>query len=205
MAGLGAKTVDGSPVSVSGAPVNAGEGLESEDKPLQSAWTFWLDKAIPGTTMAEYKDNLKEIYTVETILGFWSVYNNIPKASEIQIKYSYHLMRDGRPPLWEESANQKGGTWRLKCRKSDTERVWKEVVVAAIGEQFDDCVADGDEVCGVTVSIRDRDDLIQIWNVDASLAPESKILQKVHDLLPDVNFAAQFYKPHQAHHAYNRH
>lgn len=29
-------------------------------------------------------------------------------------------MRDDRYPLWEDEVNQKGGTWRLKCHKSDT-------------------------------------------------------------------------------------
>lgn len=29
-------------------------------------------------------------------------------------------MRDERYPLWEEEANQNGGTWRFKCHKIDT-------------------------------------------------------------------------------------
>lgn len=37
-----------------------------------------------------------------------------------QVRYSYHLMRDDRYPLWEDKLNQKGGTWRLKCHKHDT-------------------------------------------------------------------------------------
>ncbi|EFN87256.1 eukaryotic translation initiation factor 4E type 3 [Harpegnathos saltator] len=184
--------------------VNAIEKHESSSIPLQTPWTFWLDKAVPGTTTEEYKANLQKIYTVDTVQNFWAVFNNIPNAGDMQVKYSYHLMRDERYPLWEDKLNQRGGTWRLKCHKSDTEQVWKEVVLAAIGEQFTKHVAPDDEVCGVTVSIRDREDLIQIWNINADLESKATVVQKVHALVPNVTFLGDFYKPHQSHHAYGR-
>lgn len=52
----------------------------------------------------------------------------------------------------------------------------------------------GDEVSGLSVSIRDREDIVQIWNTDSELAEQSTITQKVMELLPHVKFSANFYK-----------
>lgn len=71
--------------------------------------------------------------------------------------------------------------------------MWQEMLLAAIGEQFIDCVEQGistfvidactihlnvctgDSVCGVSVRIRTTDDVIQIWNDDSSLAEKSTV------------------------------
>lgn len=73
-------------------------------------------------------------------------------------------------------------------------RVWKELLLAAIGEQFEGHLAPGDEVCGISVSVRERDDLLQIWNYDCSLTNQATVMKKVHSLVPDIVFNAEFYK-----------
>lgn len=67
-------------------------------------------------------------------------------------------------------------------------------MLAAIGEQFCEVVNEGDDVCGLSVSPREKDDLIQIWNVKSEGVESSKVLDKVHELLPGVRFNAEFYK-----------
>lgn len=171
-------------------------------EPLNTPWTFWVDRSVRGTTAKEYESSLMKIYTVDTVQGFWSVYNHIPQPSKLNVRYSYHLMREERRPVWEDEENSEGGSWTLKCKKQDTEDVWRQLLLAAIGEQFTDCMAEDDEVIGVSVSIRERDDLILVWNRYARLKELSTVLTKIQELLPNVVFSTMFYKAFTMHEAF---
>lgn len=175
---------------------------DEEGHELNTPWTMWLDKTERGASAAQYQASLKKVYTMTTVESFWAVYTNIPDVRDLSQRYTYHMMRDDRKPLWEEPRNSRGGTWKVKCRKEDAPEVWKELLLAVIGEQFDEFVTDDDDICGVSISIRERDDLIQIWNTNASKQEEAKVVEKVRALLPRVKFGAIFYKRHETHHAF---
>lgn len=182
--------------------LNELENSEKSGIPLNSAWTLWHDKYVRGATAAEYAANLRKVYTVHTIQSFWSVFNNIPLTSTLDMRTSYHFMRGERKPLWEDKENVNGGYWKMRCAKQNTDKVWKELLLAAIGEQFVDSVREDDEVCGISISVRERDDIIQIWNSNAKAVEEATVLEKVRDLLTDVDMFDPFYKSHQAHDAF---
>lgn len=56
-----------------------------------------------------------------------------------------------------------GGSWTLRLKKSPLlSKIWEELVLACIGEAFDD----PHDVVGVVVSVRQKEDVISIWNKD---------------------------------------
>uniref|UniRef100_A0A1B6KZ59 EIF-4F 25 kDa subunit n=1 Tax=Graphocephala atropunctata TaxID=36148 RepID=A0A1B6KZ59_9HEMI len=182
------------------------EKLRNKDKkegvPLQTPWTFWIDRASNVASAAQYQAHLKKIYSVSTVQEFWAVLKHIPSIEALPPRCSYHLMRDMIQPMWEDEQNKKGGSWRLKVAKKDTSTVWQELLLAAIGEQLSEGLTEGDSICGVTMAVRERDDLVQVWNLSAKLANNEKMVPVIHRLVPNVEFQVVYYKPHQTHAAY---
>jgi len=54
------------------------------------------------------------------------------------------------------------------------------------------CIS-GDEISGLSVSIRERDNLFQIWNTNSELHEKSTVIQKVKELLASIQFLTVFY------------
>jgi len=55
-------------------------------------------------------------------------------------------------------------------------------------------MAEGDCVCGVSVRIRGfNQDILQIWNQDSELHSKSTVIQKVKELVPNIE-VNEFYQ-----------
>lgn len=72
--------------------------------------------------------------------------------------------------------------------------VWKELVLACIGEQFVDATAAEDDVTGISVSVREREDVIQVWNANSTKSNDASVIPKIKSLVPHVQFITHFYK-----------
>jgi len=66
--------------------------------------------------------------------------------------------------------------------------------MAAIGEQLQEYANPNDEICGISVSMKDKEDVLSIWNTNADKAAEARIFECVHMLSPDIIFLSTFYK-----------
>jgi translation initiation factor 4E len=62
--------------------------------------------------------------------------------------------------MWEDEANKNGGRWQLRVSKGFANKLWEDLILAFIGEQFE-CE---NEITGIVISIRPNADTISIWN-----------------------------------------
>jgi translation initiation factor 4E len=62
--------------------------------------------------------------------------------------------------MWEDEANKNGGRWTLRVSKGYANKLWEDLILAMIGEQF----SEENEINGIVLSIRTQGDQISIWN-----------------------------------------
>ncbi|KAG0050824.1 DEAH-box ATP-dependent RNA helicase prp22 [Gryganskiella cystojenkinii] len=168
--------------------------------PLRRHWVFWHDRYVANATPEQYTDNLKPIADLNSVQTFWSIYNNIAGPERLTLRCSLHFMYQGVKPLWEDPRNEHGGCWKFRIAKADVAEAWRELLMALVGEQFEDSIAPGDEILGLSVSARWNSDIFQIWNLQSSLREENNtVMEKVAEILRGIEIQSPFYKAHKDH------
>ena len=74
-------------------------------------------------------------------------------------------------PVWEDPLNIAGGKWIIRLRKGVADRLWEDLVLALVGDQFAGVGGGGGEgddaapdICGATISVRQNEDIVSVWN-----------------------------------------
>ncbi|KAL0383809.1 UNVERIFIED_CONTAM: Eukaryotic translation initiation factor NCBP [Sesamum calycinum] len=127
--------------------------------------------------------------------AFWVCYCHLARPSTLPSPTDLHLFKEGIRPLWEDSANCNGGKWIIRFKKVVSGRFWEDLVLALIGDQLDY----GDNICGAVLSIRFNEDILSVWNRNASDHQAVMALRdsiKRHLKLP-ASYVME-YKPHDA-------
>ena len=102
----------------------------------------------------------------------------------------YLLFHSGiRRPIWEDPLNLSDGKWIIRLKKGVADRIWEDLVLAIIGDLFNECWVveetsgnnnntesweDGSDsgglgsdwpaICGCTISVRQSKDIVSLWN-----------------------------------------
>ena len=115
--------------------------------PLSHAWTLWW---FTGGKKS-WLESLVQVMSFETVEDFWSLYHHVVLPSELGPGQDYFLFKKGIKPMWEDKANQNGGSWKYaqerKHRSENLDKRWLELSLLAIGENYGDYGAE-EEVRG---------------------------------------------------------
>ncbi|GFP84159.1 eukaryotic translation initiation factor ncbp [Phtheirospermum japonicum] len=164
--------------------------------PLKHKFVFWYTRRTPGVrTQTSYEDNIKKIVDFSTVEAFWVTYCHLARPSTLPSPTDLHLFKDGIRPLWEDSANCNGGKWIIRFKKVVSGRFWEDLVLALVGDQLDY----GDNICGAVLSIRFNEDILSVWNRNAS---DHQAVMGLRDSIKRLlklphNYVME-YKPHDA-------
>jgi len=148
---------------------------------LRTPWTFYFDRKLPKpATFKNYAQNLQKMGNFDTLEGFWKHYSYLKSPDQIPNGHNLFMFRHSLTPAWE--VFPKGGTWIIKVRKKNgvISRLWEELLFACVGELFAE-----PDIVGVMLSIRNRDDLLSVWNQDNVKNPDVrfKIGEKLREIL----------------------
>lgn len=146
------------------APPNTTDGLKAPS-PLPTR------SVSPGTTAEKenWLDQVKSVGLLDSVEGFWGVYDCVLLPSQLPPNSSYYLFRKHIAPMWEHEANRRGGKWMIsftpyspqvappapggeedgETSMAPVDIAWQKLCLACIGELFP---GREEEICGVTVT-----------------------------------------------------
>ncbi|EJW88221.1 eukaryotic translation initiation factor 4E-4 [Wuchereria bancrofti] len=162
-------------------PCNDGE------HPLEFTYVFSYFVRPQGKFDPEdYALYVQPVASFNSVEQFWNTYCFLKRPADINEKVDFHMFKEGIKPVWEDDANRKGGKWILRLKKGFSSRIWENLILAMIGEQF----LVGEEICGAVCSIRNQEDIVSLWNRTAdNLATTNRIrdtLRRVLNLPPNA-------------------
>lgn len=136
---------------------------------LEHKWTLWFDNPSGKQKQDSWGSSLRSVYTFDTVEDFWCLYNNIKPPSWVGSGADFHLFKKGIEPKWEDPRCEHGGKWTVLVPKGPSgkqtlDTYWLNAMMACIGEQF----TEGDEICGIVVNVRARQDRLCMWTKTAS-------------------------------------
>jgi len=164
---------------------------------LQYCYCLWFSRKNPGKQQLnqKYEDSIKLIGAFSSVEQFWSFYTYMVRPGELTGHSDVHLFKHGIRPMWEDKANKNGGKWIVRLKKGLASRCWENLILAMLGEQF----MVGPEICGAVVSLRYQEDIISIWNRNASdQATTSRIRDILRRVLNLPQNTIMEYKAHMA-------
>jgi translation initiation factor 4E len=161
------------------------------DGPLESTWMIYYDSGLfKGMSKEEYEGAVsKPLGSFSTIVQFWSWWANL-KLDKLPQSFNLRFFRKGVRPIWEDQENINGGKWVFQTAKNNRIKLWGDIVLSLIGEQFRSSIL----ISGVVFTSKPNYDMLQIWNQRiCSEKTTQRVIEKLRMILEvESNFKIEY-------------
>jgi len=160
--------------------------------PLENSWCLLFDRYIgPGFSAEEYAAAMLEVSLFDDIQSYWRWMNNLPTAQQLEASCTYHLMKKGIRPLWEDKSNVNGGSFSFRVSSMEfIDEIWTTFSLNAVAGQFDLFLSDYfNELCGVSIGMRKNEASFTLWTSNAKSFDVQKMVDFLAVLLKDTNIS----------------
>ena len=160
------------------------------DKPSDSfpfgAWTLYFHDP-EDTTWTP--DSFKVIGSFQNFPDLWATLKRIGEAK--LLAGMFFMMRDPYPPLWENRANIRGGSYCIKVPERTASETFVRYVAAGILNLIQ--TNPSNQIAGVSISPKKGFHILKIWNTEAKAFHKTNDIQILGDgmILSDI-----IYRPH---------
>lgn len=161
------------------------------------AWTLWYHSPEENKWSL---NTFTKIYTCNTWAEFTTIFDIIRKSSqrltdttgtsEIISDGMFFLMRDPLPPLWENSANIRGGGYSFRTARKDATDIFYAYCLGIMAEAI--CVNPENKINGISISPKKGFNIIKIWNTNAE---KFNIPNDLRQIVREVRIDDTIYTP----------
>ena len=164
---------DWTPIRAS-APVSVVEKatIVPNDRPIENMadmpiptgnWTIYYHAHYNKEKNFTSIDKFKIGKTISTFAQFWAMWDAI--GDDTIMDGYFYLMKEGYPPIWEDSKNIDGGTYTIRIEKDRDHTPVKLYYTYAIAALLGQLAINPDNtITGVRISNKPKHNLIHIWN-----------------------------------------
>ncbi|KAG0058026.1 hypothetical protein BGZ90_005194 [Linnemannia elongata] len=157
--------------------------------------------AVPAVTVTQIPSDV--IMTKIPLKRKWTFWHDKFVANATPASYTENLKTVAE-------ADTVQSFWSVYNNTAGPEKLALRCSLHFMHKGFEDTIAPGDEIFGLSVSARWNSDIFQIWNMASSLKESSAVMDKVTailanvDSLKDVEIQSPFYKAHKDHDHFNK-
>lgn len=128
---------------------------------MKSKLQFWYQERPHQADT--FEESLVPVGLVDSVETFWAFYQHFKRPSQLVDHNFIYLFKEKIKPVWEDPANEYGGTFTLKFERDKVNKVYEDIILGFVALN----TKEESLINGIRLKLK-KDAIIEVWISDAS-------------------------------------